>query len=47
MRLAIVDFDGEKALDATQHEPVDDAFIHRHCPRVTEAIGRMADWVAD
>ena len=46
LRLAIVDFDGEKALDAAKNEPIDNAFIHRHCPNVTDAIGHMADWVS-
>jgi len=45
-RLAIVDFDGEKALAAAATEDVDTAFIRKHCSRVTTAIERMAEWAA-
>ena len=46
LRLAIVDFDGEQALDVAKSEPIDEAFIQRYCPRVTQAIERMAEWVS-
>ena len=46
MRLAIVDFDGSAALAAAAHETVDEGFVHRHCPRVTSAIERIAEWVS-
>ena len=45
-RLAYVDFDGDAALRAAAREPVDEAFLKRHCGRVTTAIERMADWVS-
>lgn len=45
LRLAFVDFDGSKALEQAALEPVDTAFVQRHCPRVTEAIDRMTQWV--
>lgn len=44
LRLAIVDFDGETALARAADEPVDEAFVKRHCDRVTTAIERLADW---
>lgn len=44
LRLAIVDFDGETALAKAADGPVDEAFVKRHCDRVTTAIERMADW---
>jgi aspartate aminotransferase len=43
-RLAIVDFDGTEALRAAATETVDDDFVRTHCPRVTTAIERMAEW---
>ncbi len=45
LRLAVVDFDGERALRAASDSPVDEAFVRAHCPRVTTAIERIADWV--
>ncbi|PHN00682.1 pyridoxal phosphate-dependent aminotransferase [Flavilitoribacter nigricans] len=49
-RLSYVDFDGEKALKmAASHgdKPLDDAFMQACCPRVLEAMDRIADWVGD
>jgi aspartate aminotransferase len=46
LRLAIVDFDGETALAKAAEGPVDEAFVKRHCDRVTTAIERIADWAA-
>ena len=45
LRLAIVDFDGQTALARAATEVVDEAFVKTHCPRVTTAIERMAEWV--
>jgi aspartate aminotransferase len=45
-RLAFVDFDGETALQMAAREPVDEAFVERHCRRVTTAMQLMADWAA-
>lgn len=48
-RLAYVDFDGDAALDAVaaigKDAPLDDAFLRRHCPRVTTAIERIGEWL--
>ncbi len=45
LRLAFVDFDGGTALTRAATEVVDEAFVKTHCPRVTTAIERMAEWV--
>jgi len=45
-RLAFVDFDGALALRMAAEEPVDEAFVRRHCGRVTTAMELMADWAA-
>ncbi|HHH29627.1 MAG TPA: aminotransferase class I/II-fold pyridoxal phosphate-dependent enzyme [Polyangiaceae bacterium] len=49
VRLAYVDFDGGDvlaALDRAEEEgPVDEGFLRAHCPHVTEAIERMAEWL--
>ena len=45
-RLAYVDFDGATALQMAAKKPVDEAFVTRHCSRVTTAMQLMADWVA-
>lgn len=45
-RLAIVDFDGANALAMAQQEPIDEAFVRRHCNRVTTAVERLADWAS-
>ncbi|XBQ15451.1 MAG: aminotransferase class I/II-fold pyridoxal phosphate-dependent enzyme [Oceanicaulis sp.] len=45
LRLAFVDFDGEAALSGLhQSQPLDEAFLRRHCPRVIEGIEAMARW---
>lgn len=46
LRLAYVDFDGEAALEHARSAAVDEAFVRRHCPRVTEGIERMASWIS-
>lgn len=47
LRLSYVNFDGAEALAATAAgEPVDEAFLRRHCPDTLAAIERMADWLA-
>ncbi|MBZ0120302.1 MAG: hypothetical protein K8H88_25145, partial [Sandaracinaceae bacterium] len=47
-RLAYVDFDGERALDAVavipREQPLDEIFLRRHCGRVLEAIDAICDW---
>ncbi len=47
-RLAYVDFDGREALAAAsefpQGQPLDEAFVEKHCVRVVEAINRLGDW---
>jgi aspartate aminotransferase len=46
LRLAIVDFDGETALAMAADGPVDEAFVKRHCGRVTGAVESLADWAS-
>lgn len=50
-RLAYVDFDGQAALDQAaalgREGTWDEALLRQICPRVTTAIDRMCDWVAD
>jgi len=46
-RIAVVDFDGDAALERAALEPVDQAFVQRHCRRVTGAIDRMVAWLGD
>lgn len=43
-RLSLVDFDGGPALEAMTADPVDEAFLGRWCPRVIEAVERIAAW---
>jgi aspartate aminotransferase len=49
LRMAYVDFDGERALEAIADddpdEELDEAFLHEHCPRVTEAMDRVTGWL--
>jgi aspartate aminotransferase len=49
-RLAYVDFDGTRALEALRHLPEEQAlnehFLHQYCVNVTTAIRRLCDWVA-
>ncbi len=45
-RLSYVDFDGERALEAARHVPVDEAFLEKYCPKVcrgTALIAEMAE----
>lgn len=47
-RLAYVDFDGRRALDAVRviprEQPLDLIFFRRHCEGVTTAIERLCEW---
>ena len=49
-RLAYVDFDGAKALEAVavipKQQPLDATFLKRHCKRVVAAIEALCGWVA-
>lgn len=45
LRVALVDFEGDAALDAAHSEPVDFAFLRRHCSRVVEAVDRMSGFI--
>jgi aspartate aminotransferase len=49
VRMAYVDFDGGPALASAERieGPVelDEAFVRQHCPRVTDAMDRVAAWV--
>ncbi|MEC7520835.1 MAG: aminotransferase class I/II-fold pyridoxal phosphate-dependent enzyme [Myxococcota bacterium] len=48
-RLAYVDFDGDRALEAVavipKEQPLDETFLKRHCGKVVAAIQAMARWV--
>lgn len=48
-RLAYVDFDGAKALSASETVPIDEplpnGFVEHWCGRVIEAMTRIAEWV--
>jgi aspartate aminotransferase len=50
LRLAYVDFDGARTLEASQSlgldREIDDAFLDEHCSRVVAAIRRMGEWAA-
>lgn len=50
-RLAYVDFDGDKALDAVavipKEQPLDETFLKRHCRRVVAAIDTICSWTED
>lgn len=49
-RLAYVDFDGEKALKASEQvpadQPLDEAFLRTHCSSCFEAVEKIRDWLA-
>ena len=46
IRLAYVDFDGARALQAVQGDrPIDTAWLEAHCPRVVAGINRMTAWL--
>jgi len=48
-RIAYVDFDGARALTASEgiprDQPLDDGFLGRYCPGVLEAVDRIVEWV--
>jgi aspartate aminotransferase len=47
LRLSYVNFNGAETLAAVAAgEPVDHAFLRRHCAATLEAIDRMAEWAA-
>ena len=49
LRMAYVDFDGARVLDAAAtlglSQELKDAFLKRHCPKVTEAMDRVTTWL--
>lgn len=45
-RLAYVDFDGAKALEAAQTEEINDAFVEKYCAYTLEGIAGLANWFA-
>ncbi len=51
LRMAYVDFDGASALDASGRTDgsaeLDEAFLRRYCPCVTEAMDRVAQWLRE
>lgn len=50
-RIALVDFDGERALaairDLDEEQPVDVDFLRAHCAQVVTAVERLCDWLQD
>ena len=49
LRMAYVDFDGRRALDAAgamnPDQELDETFLRTRCPKVTEAMDRVAAWL--
>lgn len=45
LRLALVDFDGAKALGAASGSDIDEAFLRRHCAPTYEAVRSIAAWI--
>ena len=49
LRMAYVDFDGARVLDTVEkigpNQEVDEAFLRRHCPKVTVAMDRVTTWL--
>ena len=49
IRLALVDFDGEKALEALSHLDADtvsdETFLRAHCPATINGIERICSWI--
>ena len=48
LRLAYVNFDGARALDAAGREPdpLDEAFLRKHCAPAMDALDAMAEWLS-
>ncbi len=48
-RLAYVDFDGAKALAASEtietEQCLNEGFVRQHCGRVVEAVDRLCEWI--
>lgn len=51
MRMAYVDFDGSRALEAVKtisvDQELDEMFLREYCSKVTTAIDRICEWVVD
>ncbi len=45
VRLAFVDFDGERALTAAYDNPVDERFLRKYCTPTVAALEALAAWV--
>jgi aspartate aminotransferase len=45
VRLALVDFDGSRALAAAQPAEIDEAFLRQHCGPTCEAVRSIAAWL--
>ena len=49
LRMAYVDFDGARVLQTVEglepNQQLDDAFLRRHCPKVTGAMDRVTAWL--
>lgn len=46
-RIAYVDFDGERALDAERKDKVDEPFLRRYCTDTIIAIEKICEWVSE
>lgn len=49
LRMSYVDFDGGRALRAAEKldgSELDESFVQEHCPRVHQAVERMANWIS-
>jgi len=49
-RLAFVDFDGARALAASEkiplHDPLPEGFVRQWCTRVVDGVERISSWLA-
>ena len=49
LRLALVDFDGQKVLEALENESIDfkidETFMTKYCERVIIALNKMTEWI--
>lgn len=46
-RLSYVDFDGEQALEAARHVPVDERFLTKYCPKVCRGVDLIVDFITN
>jgi aspartate aminotransferase len=51
-RIAYVDFDGSKAMEASltlieNHKDIHDQFIEMHCPKLVKSVELLGNWLLD